>query len=413
MAQIQERETVPALQVCRWAEARDSYEVSRIDGAWATKVYVCVRPDPGGTFESQAQQVYERLDRVLSEQGACRQDVITEKVFFHDLAEEFDALRTARGAFYQSHSLGGPATTYVQQQPCRPGTMLELQARVIYASKSDHEVEVEVLEADLGAGSARILRSHGYEHIYAHNITGGSPGDGLDYAGQMEQVFDKSEALLGSLGLTFRDVVRTWLYLGEMERDYDDLNRVRSAFFERVGVERLPASTGIQGGAYPACRDGSMDLYTVRGSGRVDKKLMHAPTLNEAPDYGSRFSRGMEVTREDRKVLSVSGTASIDNDGQVVAVGDIEGQIQRMLTNVSGLLDGSGASPRDIVRATTYLKDAEDYGILRRIWRQRGFPGQIPHTICKADVCRPDWLCETEVAAILPLSATAASASDD
>lgn len=404
MAHKQETDTVPALKICRRAQADDSYEVSRIDGAWATKAYVCVRPDAGGTFETQVAQVYERLDALLRDQGARRQDVITEKVFFHDLEQEFDALDQARIRFYASTPLGGPATTYLQQPPCREGILIELQARVIFASSPDHNVEVDVLDADLGAGSARILRSHGYEHIFAHNITGGTPGDGLDYAAQTTQVFDKAEVLLESLGLTFKDVVRTWLYLPEMERDYDDLNRVRSAFFDRVGVERLPASTGIQGGVYPICRGGSMDLYTLRGPGIAEKRLMHAPTLNEAPVYGSRFSRGMEVTREDRRVLYVSGTASIDDHGQVVAVGDIEGQIQRMLTNVAGLLAGSRATPKDVVRATTYLKDPEDYEILQRIWRQRGFPGQIPHTICRADVCRPDWLCETEVAAILPRS---------
>ncbi len=129
---------------------------------------------------------------------------------------------------------------------------------------------------------------------------------------------------------------------------------------------------------------------------------MHASTLNEAWCYGSAFARGMSAEREDRKVLYLSGTASIDTRGEVVHVGDIAGQVHRMLLNVEELLAGSGAAPGDIVRATTYLKHADDFEIFKRIYREKGFPENIPHTICHADVCRPDWLVETEVAAILP-----------
>jgi len=132
----------------------------------------------------------------------------------------------------------------------------------------------------------------------------------------------------------------------------------------------------------------------------VQIQVMHAPTLNEAWSYGSSFSRGMTVTREDRTVAYVSGTASIDDTGQVVHVGDIEGQVQRMLLNVEQLLAGSGAQVSDIVRATTYLKDSEDFEAFKRIYTERGFPLNIPHTICKAEVCRPDWLVEIEVTAI-------------
>ena len=86
----------------------------------------------------------------------------------------------------------------------------------------------------------------------------------------------------------------------------------------------------------------------------------------------------------------------------MVHVGDIEGQVRRMLLNVENLLAGSGAAMGDIVRATTYLKDAGDAPLYRRIWHARDLPRNIPHTICQADVCRPEWLCEIEVVAISP-----------
>ena len=35
---------------------------------------------------------------------------------------------------------------------------------------------------------------------------------------------------------------------------------------------------------------------------------------------------------------------------------------------------------------------AEDFDVFRRVYAERGFPADVPHTICHADVCRPDWL---------------------
>jgi enamine deaminase RidA (YjgF/YER057c/UK114 family) len=84
----------------------------------------------------------------------------------------------------------------------------------------------------------------------------------------------------------------------------------------------------------------------------------------------------------------------------LVHVGDVEGQAHRMLLNVERLLAGSGAQPGDIVRATTYLKHAEHFDVFKQIYAERGFPLDIPHTICQAAVCRPEWLVEIEAAAI-------------
>ena len=376
--------------------------VSRIDGNGVSKLYVGVLPDTDGNFDAQAGDLYRRLDHFLEDIGARPCDVITERVFLSDLPEQAEGFRRIREEHYGGAGPERPCTSYLQQPPCRPGALVELQARVIFARRPDEGLVVRDLSAPLGAGSAKVVSYRGYDHIYAHNITGGEAGDGLAYGAQTESAFERAENLLQGLGLSFRDVVRTWLYLDEMERDYDELNRVRNAFFERAGVERLPASTGIEGGVYPPDRGGCLDLYALRTEHPVQVETMHAASLNEAPAYGSRFSRGLVVTRDDRHIAYVSGTASIDDQGQVVHVGDSEGQIHRMLHNVENLLAGSGATMGDIVRATTYLKDGGDYELYQGIWRAKGLPRDIPHTICRADVCRPDWLCEIEAVAIFP-----------
>ena len=396
------RECTASLQINRQTYHEGAVAVSQIKGCSPIKLYVGVRPAAGLEVADQIREIYQKLDELLQQHGAGQHHVITEKVFFSDLEHQVETFRAIREEFYRRGN-SRPATTYLQQPPCVPGVLCELQARVIIPTP-DEEVEVRDLEGLLPPVTGKVVSYRGYHHLYLHNLTGGEPGDGRDFTAQMEEVFARAEAVLEGEGLTFRDVIRTWVYLTDIDRDYDELNRVRTAFFERQGVKQLPASTGIQGGVYPGGdRGGGMDLYALRTERPVPVKLMHAPTLNEAWDYGSSFSRGLTVTREDRIVAYVSGTASIDESGQVVHVGDIEGQVNRMLLNVEQLLAGSGATPADLTRATTYLKNRDHLECFSRVWHERGFPDNIPHTVCRADVCRPDWLCETEMVAFFPL----------
>ncbi|MFA6108207.1 MAG: RidA family protein [Candidatus Latescibacterota bacterium] len=393
-----------ALRVERLSQHEGAVNVSRIHGCEGVSLFLGIRPTDRGCLLDQARDIYDRLARVLSEQGVGRHHVVTEKVFLSDVGSQVEAFRKVREGFYlAANGKAGslPATTYLEQPPCDPGVVCELQARVCL-STLESPVEVRELDGLPAPAAGKVITTAGYDHFYLHNLTGGVPGDGMSYAHQTEETFELAERILRREGLSFRDVIRTWIYLAEMDRDYAELNRVRTAFFERTGVERRPASTGIQGRVYPCDRGGALDLYAFRARRPVEIRVMHAPSLNEAWSYGSSFSRGMTVTCEHRTMAYISGTASIDTEGRVVHLGDVEGQVHRMLLNVEQLLAGSGATPADMIRATTYLKRAEDFELFQRIYAEHGFPLDIPHTVCKADVCRPEWLVEIEGAAIFP-----------
>jgi 2-iminobutanoate/2-iminopropanoate deaminase len=67
-----------------------------------------------------------------------------------------------------------------------------------------------------------------------------------DFRAQLWRTYRNITALLATEGATWHDVVRTTCYLRDIERDYKDFNEVRTAFFSWVGLDPLPASTGIQ-----------------------------------------------------------------------------------------------------------------------------------------------------------------------
>jgi enamine deaminase RidA (YjgF/YER057c/UK114 family) len=67
-----------------------------------------------------------------------------------------------------------------------------------------------------------------------------------DFRAQLWRTYRNITALLAAGSATWHDVVRTTCYLRDIERDYRDFNEVRTAFFGWLGLDPLPASTGIQ-----------------------------------------------------------------------------------------------------------------------------------------------------------------------
>ncbi len=395
------------LKISRFGHWKEATQVAKVEGLGITELYICARPtqDEGG-FAEQAHSMYDNLFKVLSMHEATPCNVITEKVFFSDVDRQFRELEKIRKHRYSrclhnAESL--PATIFLHQPPCYPGRLCELQAYVLFPTGGE-EVKVRTLDGTSGLASGKVVEYRGIRHLYLTNLTGGEETDGLDFVGQAEDMFGQAETLLRKEGLSFRDVIRTWIYVNNIEQDYADLNQVRTKFFHEHGVTRLPASTGIQGATYPKERGCAMDLYTLTTDRPVEIEVMHAPTMNEAPQYGSSFSRGIKVVRDDRIIAYVSGTASIDNKGNVIHIGDIEGQVHRMLLNVEELLAAHNITPDDIVTLITYLKEPKFLGTFYEVYKEHSFPKDAPNTVSTADICRPEWLCEIEAIAVVPLS---------
>lgn len=97
----------------------------------------------------------------------------------------------------------------------------------------------------------------------------------------------------------------------------------------------------------------------------IPKKAVHAPSvLNEAFDYNrpSSFSRALRMEFGDYSVVLISGTASVNDEGETAHVGDFRAQTWRTFRNISELLASENMSWHDVVRTTCYLRDIErDY----------------------------------------------------
>ena len=103
-----------------------------------------------------------------------------------------------------------------------------------------------------------------------------------------------------------------------------------------------------------AVQDVIAELIKV-GNAPIEKRaITNLGVLNEAYDYAkpSSFSRGMRIDIGDVAILLISGTASIDEQGVSVHVGDFRAQMRRTYKNITALLAAEGATWTDIVRTT-------------------------------------------------------------
>ncbi len=103
----------------------------------------------------------------------------------------------------------------------------------------------------------------------------------------------------------------------------------------------------------------------------LEKFAVHAPqVINEAYNYQkpSSFSRALRFDFGGYKVLLISGTASVNDEGKTEHIGDFKAQLWRTYVNITNLLKAEGMTWHDVVRTTNYLRDIErDYAEFNKI----------------------------------------------
>ena len=140
----------------------------------------------------------------------------------------------------------------------------------------------------------------------------------------------------------------------------------------------------------------------------IEKRaITNHDVLNEAFDYAkpSSFSRGMRIDIGKSVILLISGTASIDEKGETVHIGDFRAQMRRTLKNITALLAAEGATWKDIVRTTCYLRDIDrDYAEFNEertaFFKEQGLDPLPASTGIQAKLCRPELLVEIEAIAM-------------
>lgn len=276
------------------------------------------------------------------------------------------------------------STLSIIQQPPLDGTKIALW---IYAVSN---VEKEYIN-----GISKLYHN-GYKHYWT---TENGNSEDSTYQ-QTVSLLDNSSNMLKNEGMSISDnCKRTWLYVNDIDNHYADVVNGRNDVFDKEKLtERTHyiASTGIFGYTGKRGVNVMLDTYSIKGLNVEQTQYLYAlSNLNRTSEYGVRFERGVAIKYGDRTHAFISGTASIDNMGNILYPNDIKKQTQRMWENVEALLaEVDMHLDEDVAMMTVYLRDMADYNIVKVLFEKR-FPNR-PKAIVLAPVCRPGWLIEME-----------------
>ena len=217
---------------------------------------------------------------------------------------------------------------------------------------------------------------------------------------QTREILDTMLALLGEAKLDFSHVVRTWFYCDDILAWYGQFNAARDAFFREHGVfdGLVPASTGMGGGniAGRALLAGLLAVQPKTAGAEAIR--VDSPLQCPAWDYGSSFSRAVEIATPASRRLMVSGTASIAQEGHTLHLGDLESQIRETFTVVEAILESRGMQWSQVTRALGYFKPGQNADRMQLL---QDLAPPIPIVPVTNHVCRDDLLFETELEALI------------
>ena len=348
-----------------------------------------------------AAAVYERVAALLAEQ---RIQPIQEKVYGRTIVRE--QVFALRDAAYGRHRLDRtmPAT-WLQGMPLQGCDFVGLQIWGVTSTKDG--TGVETVENPV-TGRGRLWRGDGFQMLHLAAVTGTTPDGRLaaDPLVQAEQVFTNIGLGLAAHGFSYPQVARTWIYNGRLLEWYDDLNRIRTTHFRKVGIggpdgAPFPASTGIQ------CRSDKeecvVDVLAVAPgkTGRIAvEPVRGSPRQDQSFNYGSAFSRGMTLAIEGKRTIHISGTASINTAGDSTHIGDAEYPSLETMMSIAAILEQQGGNLRNITSATLFCKNQGAWEAWCRVSRLLQIPF-FPKVAVLADVCRDNLLVEMEAVAVI------------
>ncbi len=381
-----------------------SYSVVEADGR--RNIFLAAQPQSSVGFSEQLKETLRSLDKICSTYGP----IVMQSVFLAQRENEATCRRIMRDYYGGSR----PVTSYIPQPPCGGGSFA-IEAWAIGPGE-------DAIEFDRWSEDLVIARHRGTTWAYLADVHSETAADST-YERSLA-AFQSAEVRLCENGLQFGDVIRTWLYLGDItaaECDtsrYLELNRARTDFYRgrkfapsllpRAWCKPVfPASTGI-GALGRELVLGGIALKTERDDVRVFP--LENPKQTAAYDYAHqygpespKFARAMAVKTGESVVTFISGTASITASDTRHA-DDLQRQTLQTLDNIEVLISaenfarhgfpGMGATLRDLALARVYLKRPEDFRRAREICQKR--LGELPATFVLGDICRPELLVEIE-----------------
>ena len=300
-------------------------ETFRFDAAGGvTEFHAMIRvTDPTLTYQEQVNALLGAYDNLLQSEakGAV---AVFKRYFLSDAANQVDYLMA------QEMEHAGCALSVVEQPPL-DGTKIAMWVYLMTG------VQTRALP-----GGLYEVKHGEYRHLWG--------GTAMNRAATSEYqtrlLLNDYILQLSEQGCRLADhCIRTWFFVQNVDVNYAGVVKGRNDVFVTQNLTdktHFIASTGIAGRHADPKVMVTMDTYAIDGVKPEQVHHLYAPThLNRTSEYGVSFERGTYVDYGDRRHVFISGTASINNKGEVVHAGDIRQQTRRLSARYCRLCRGA------------------------------------------------------------------------
>ncbi|MCC6489222.1 MAG: translation initiation inhibitor [Candidatus Hydrogenedentes bacterium] len=345
-----------------------------------------LRPTEYASFATQIEWISRAYQDAIEALGLDPQTALFRRYFCSDLKNQTPARH------------GWPlAVSRALREPCAESWICQAPEAPARVAVWAHHLRDRngPLARIINGSSLRLLRGE-LSHYWS---AGSSCVESETSFDQTTGILSEYERFLRAQGMSLeRNLIRTWLFVQNVDINYQGLVAARREFFALHGLTpetHFVASTGIEGTLADSRALIAMDAYAIGGIREEQITYLKAPGhLGPTHLYGVTFERATSVAYRDRKHVFISGTASIDPEGRVLHPGDAERQLDRAVENVRALLEQAGAALADLAILIAYARDPADLAMVTR--KLRAKCGNVPLAVLHAPVCRPGWLVEIE-----------------
>jgi len=349
--------------------------------------YISIEAPTGLTFTESLKSVTQQYQATLASHGLSDNTEIAVRYYPSDITNQSNELRRIINKIHTGCFIS------VIGQPPASGAKLTLVAYHVAGDK------IEKTSSNNGA----LHVKHGEYTSLWHAARPDNPGPSDT---QTDQIFNSLNSSLAECNANLKNnSVRTWIYVRDVDNNYQGMVDSRIAFFNNEGLTRAThyiSSTGIEGCGETVSDLVFMDSLSISGMAPEQRTFLTAEDyLCPTHDYNVTFERGTTIRFGDRSHHYISGTASIDREGNVLYLGDVARQTKRTLENIQALLQSGGSDLDELKNITVYLRDVGDYPRVKEIV-ESALPDDVAAIYVRGAVCRPQWLVEIEGIAISP-----------
>ncbi len=365
----------------------------------ADEFHLVITTNENATFTGTVCELDASYSQVVGEMGlhSGSDFPVFSRLYLSDIENQKEELLTS--SLFQRLKNG--AVSVIQQPPLSGGS-ISLYAYFVRNKKTPLTKTLLSHSANQWRNEIVISGSH-YSMIWSANYAGCGEFDSGKQTGEILRNYTDH---LKNRDMNLLDnTIRTWIYVRDIDNHYGGMVKTRREFFIKEGLTgntRYLASTGIEGKGKDVDSLVSMDVLSYKNIQK--EQIVRMEALDNMPPtikYGVTFERGLCVKFGDRSHLHISGTASIDKNGNVAHPGNIEKQTMQTIKNVKALLAPYNTGLEDLAYINLYLRDTCFYKYVKNII-SRSIPSEVPIIVLKGSVCRPAWLVEIDGVAIIP-----------